>query len=106
MMLLKLCGDHFKWFIKLESSTNGVDSLAEFACYTAKKDLGAFLNLFKELGAFNLLRKEPKKIRKSFLKKFRLIPDFFPIFFWDEIRPRKAQKQCLGVFPMLKQVKL
>jgi hypothetical protein len=26
---------------------------------TAKKDSGAFLNLFKEFGAFNLLRKEP-----------------------------------------------
>jgi hypothetical protein len=33
--------------------------LARFHMYTAKKDSGAFLNLFKELGAFNLLRKEP-----------------------------------------------
>jgi hypothetical protein len=31
----------------------------------------------------------------------RLIPEFFPEFFWVELRSRKAQKQYLGVFPML-----
>jgi hypothetical protein len=29
--------------------------------YTAKNNSGAFLNLFKELGTLNLLRKEPLK---------------------------------------------
>jgi hypothetical protein len=38
---------------------NGAKYGKKTVLYTAKKDSGAFLNLFKELGAFNLLRKEP-----------------------------------------------